>query len=280
MKGFCRNDIICGIHLQRIKPKVSAAVCQWFFCGTTADMTPLTTWKKENWCMDSGAFFVQRSAVTVLSPRYFVAGVSSFLTKIPPVFRTGNQAASGTDLPFWNYSVRKYEISGSHWVVQRIRRCLLGLREVRDENKIFVTRAWRRFCWMTSIHTFAISISWRKSPLFSLGRSEGMWLGIGLWDLLCLALAFVFHTLSVCGISEWSSFGKVILLGSVGLPLPLLREYVRCHIKMTVLFVAHHSSICLSLLYADFGCPMDMTDSHIENDSAHSHFDMIILKDF
>lgn len=109
--------------------------------------------------MDSGTFFVQRSAVTVLSPRYFVAGVSSFLTKIPPVFRTGNQAASGTDLPFWNYSVRKYEISGSHWVVQRIRRCLLGLREVRDENKIFVTRAWRRFCWMTSIHTFAVSIS-------------------------------------------------------------------------------------------------------------------------
>ena len=102
--------------------------------------------------MDSGAFFVQRSAVTVLSPRYFVAGVSSFLTKIPPVFRTGNQAASGTDLPFWNYSVRKYEISGSHWVVQRIRRCLLGLREVRDENKIFVTRAWRRFCWMISTH--------------------------------------------------------------------------------------------------------------------------------
>ena len=40
------------------------------------------------------------------------------------------------------------------------------------------------------------------------------------------------------------------------------------------------SSICLSLLYADFGCPMDMTDSHIENDSAHSHFDMIILTDF
>ena len=29
-----------------------------------------------------------------------------------------------------------------------------------------------------------------------------------------------------------------------------------------------------------FGCPMDMTDSHIENDSAHSHFDMIILTDF
>ena len=37
------------------------------------------------------------------------------------------------------------------------------------------------------------------------------------------------------------------------------------------------SSICLSLLYADFGCPMDMTDSHIENDSAHSLIDMKII---
>lgn len=37
------------------------------------------------------------------------------------------------------------------------------------------------------------------------------------------------------------------------------------------------SSICLSLLYADFGCPMDMTDSHIENDSAHALIDMKII---
>lgn len=31
--------------------------------------------------------------------------------------------------------------------------------------------------------------------------------------------------------------------------LPSLRGYVRCHINMTILFSAHHSSVCLSVLY-------------------------------
>lgn len=154
--------------------------------------------------MDSGAFFVQRSAVTVLSPRYFVAGVSRFLTKIPPVFRTGNQAASGTDLPFWNYSVRKYEISGSHWVVQRIRRRFLRLRVFRDENKIFVTRAWRRFCGTVSDRTGQIYSFDGNRLCFRYGGQRGCSSESACGNCLVVRSLVVFRPLSACSIDELS----------------------------------------------------------------------------
>ena len=79
MKGFCRNDIICGIHLQRIKPKVSAAVCQWFFCGTTADMTPLTTWKKRKLVHGQRSVFRSEKCRHRVKPAIFCRGRFQFL---------------------------------------------------------------------------------------------------------------------------------------------------------------------------------------------------------
>ena len=35
------------------------------------------------------------------------------------------------------------------------------------------------------------------------------------------------------------------------MPLPLLREYVRCHIGMTIISTAHQGSVCLSVFYAE-----------------------------
>ena len=130
-------------------------------------------------------------------------------------------------------------------------------------------------------------IVWRRGhsldenrPCFRYGGQRGGGSALSCGCCFVIPSLVVFRTLPDCGVDGLSHLWIEWLLGLVGMPLPLLREYVRCHIKMTVLFVAHHSSICLSLLYVDLGCPMDMTDSHIENDSAHSHFDMIILKDF
>ena len=44
----------------------------------------------------------------------------------------------------------------------------------RDQSRIFVTRAWRWFSRTVSDRTAAGLFSWRKSRLFSLGRTEGM----------------------------------------------------------------------------------------------------------
>lgn len=49
------------------------------FCGTTADMTPLTTRKKENWCMDSGAFFRSEKCRHRVKPAIFCRGRFQFL---------------------------------------------------------------------------------------------------------------------------------------------------------------------------------------------------------
>lgn len=87
-----------------------------------------------------------------VKPAIFCRGRFQFLDENSACFSHRQSGGLRHGFVFWNYSVRKYEISGSHWVVQRIRRRLLGQRAVRDENKIFVTRAWRRFCWMISTH--------------------------------------------------------------------------------------------------------------------------------
>ena len=49
----------------------------------------------------------------------------------------------------------------------------------------------------------------------------------------------VFHTLLTCSIDELSHLWSEWLLGSTGMPLPLLREYVRWHIYMTITLTAH-----------------------------------------
>ena len=70
-----------------------------------------------------------------------------------------------------------------------IRRRLLGLRAVRDENEIFVTRAWQRFCGTVSDRA-AQSFSWRKSPSLSHGQPEGLRFGIVLLELVSRPLCW------------------------------------------------------------------------------------------
>ena len=243
---------------------------------------------------DNGAIFVQRIAPLFCPWRTRRHGLSCFVTKILPHFRTGDQAASGADSSLWNCSVRKFKMvearcdkqrigkTGAPWECSwrkligsptavyllpnsRIRRRLLGPRAVRYENIIFVTRSWRRFCGAVSERTSHRLLFWRKSPLFSLGRPEGGSSEMSCETRLAVRSLVFFHSLPACNIDEWSHLWSEWPIGSAGIPLPLLWEYVRCHIGMTVLFTAHHSSVCLSVFYAEFACPMDMTNSHIES---------------
>ena len=69
-----------------------------------------------------------------------------------------------------------------------------------------------------------------------------------------------------------------ILLRSAGACPCLLREYVRYLIGMIFYFTAHQNSICLSLLYAKFALPMDMTTIISEVTSPAFPIDMTIIK--
>ena len=68
-----------------------------------------------------------------------------------------------------------------------------------------------------------------------------------------------------------------ILLRSAGACPCLLWEYVRCPIGMIFYITAHQSSICLSLLYAKFALPMDMTTIISEVTSPAFPIDMTII---
>lgn len=64
MKGFCRNDIICGIHLQRIKTKYSMAVCQWIFavqqqiwCFWEHEKRKLVHGRRSDFCQESRSVY-------------------------------------------------------------------------------------------------------------------------------------------------------------------------------------------------------------------------------
>ena len=68
-----------------------------------------------------------------------------------------------------------------------------------------------------------------------------------------------------------------ILLRLAGACPCLLREYVRYLIGMIFYFTAHQNSICLSLLYAKFALPMDMTTIISEVTSPAFPIDMTII---
>ena len=68
-----------------------------------------------------------------------------------------------------------------------------------------------------------------------------------------------------------------ILLRSAGACPCLLWEYVRCPVGMIFYITAHQSSICLSLLYAKFALPMDMTTLISKVTSPAFPIDMTII---
>ena len=202
------------------------------------------------------------------------------MTKNSPHFRTDDQATSGADLLFWNCSVRKFKMSKARcieWSIgkivalwknlwrkfvglptavcslpsSRLRRRLFGLKAVRDEREIFVTRSWRWFCKMISSHMLLPQFLDDNRPCFRYGGQTGCGSEMSCVRHLAVRSLVVFRSLPACSIDEWSHLWSEWPIGSAGIPLPLLWEYVRCPIGMTVLFTAHHSSVCLSVLYAE-----------------------------
>ena len=75
------------------------------------------------------------------------------------------------------------------------------------------------------------------------------------------------------------SWGQRIVLLSQGLPLSFAGICALSYLY-DCRFIAHHSSVCLSLFYAEFALPIDMISHfHIERTPPHFHFDMMILSD-
>ena len=136
-----------------------------------------------------------------------------------------------------------------HTVVQRQKCCWRNA--VRDEREFFVTRAWRRFCGTVSDRTAQSYSLDENRPSFRYGGQRGCGSEMSCGMRLAVRLLVFFCSPPACSNDEWSHLWSEWLLGSLWMPLPLLREYVRCHIGMTVLFAAHQSSVCLSVLYAE-----------------------------
>lgn len=134
-------------------------------------------------------------------------------------------------------------------VVQRQKCCWRNA--VRDENKIFVTRSWRQFCGAVSDRTARFySLDENATVVATAARGAAVrlcHLGIGLrlswFNFFCLA--YIWRGM------KGSALRIILCFAWLGIPLPLLREYVRYHIGMIVLSTAHHSSVCLSVLYAE-----------------------------
>ena len=163
---------------------------------------------------------------------------------------------------------------------RRIRRRQIGLGEVRDENKILVTRAWRYLCGTVSDRTVQTILLTKIALVFARaarGCAVRNWLlefGISCSRLRFCPPVYVSFSRNI------RSWGQCIVLLGQGLPLSFAGICALSYLYDCPFF-AHHSSICLYLFYAEFAFPMDMISqlSYWE-DTAHSHFDMIILTDF
>ena len=227
---------------------------------------------------------------------------SHFLTKISTKFRTGDQTAGEADLSLRGCSVRRFKIGEAQCNERRIGKtvaqqkiswrklkapptavcslpsCLKRQRRLGRGQFVTKTKFSSRGLGGGSAGRYLIAQRQPRSldenrPHFRTGGQRDCDSEMSCWTRLGVRLLVVFRSLPACSIDEWSHLWSEWQLGSVWMPLPLLREYVRCHIGMTVL-IHRTSQFRMSV------CSLCRTPLSYRKYPAHSHFDMIILTDF
>ena len=114
-------------------------------------------------------------------------------------------------------------------------------------------------------------------PHFRTGSQRGCGSGLSCLNWSAVLSVEVLSSRLYISHSILSGFRNNLMLRSAGACPCLLREYVRYLIGMIFYFTAHQNSICLSLLYAKFALPMDMTTIISEVTSPAFPIDMTII---
>ena len=154
---------------------------------------------------------------------------------------------------------------------------MLGLRAVRDESEIFVTKAWQRFCGTVSDRTTKMYSLDENRRCFRSGGQAGFDSDSACGTFFATFLTVFFLLYPLVAWPNYRRSGKNYCSARTEGAASAFAGICALSYQYDYHFDRTFSSICLSLLYAEFGCLMDITDSHTENDSAHSLIDMTTI---